>query len=69
MTRKHLISLAAYVISETATQDPKVGGPISVAEIPKEGEYRELKKDEVEKVIKMNDNKNEKLRKFFFGEE
>jgi hypothetical protein len=31
MSRSHLIALAIYVISETATQDPKVGGPIRVA--------------------------------------
>jgi 20S proteasome alpha/beta subunit len=61
-----LTRLAAYLISETATQDPKVGGPIKIASItPTEG-FKEFASAEVDEALKLNDEQNEKLRKFFF---
>jgi len=66
MCRKHLIPLAVYVISETATQDPKVGGPIRVAEISMENGYIELEQSEIQKVMAHNEEQNKKLREFFF---
>jgi hypothetical protein len=36
MNTEQLSSLAAYLITETATQDPKVGGPVRMAQITKE---------------------------------
>ena len=71
MCREHLIPLAVYVISETATQDPKVGGPIRVVEISMENGYIELEESEVEEVMEHNEEQNKKLREFFFkgGEE
>jgi 20S proteasome alpha/beta subunit len=68
MSRKHLVSLAVYVISETATQDPKVGGPIRVAEISKDKGYIELEQNHIQEVMKRNEEINRKLREFFFGE-
>lgn len=67
MSRKHLIALAAYVIAETATQDPKVGGPIRIAEIiPGEG-YSAVDQDTINDVLKRNEEQNQRLRDFFFG--
>lgn len=62
----HLRALAAYLISETATQDPKVGGPIRIAEITPEKGYQELDESIVNEIIKKNEEQNLKLRKFFF---
>jgi 20S proteasome alpha/beta subunit len=59
--------LAAYLIAETATQDPKVGGPIRIATItPNEG-YQELESSTVEEIIAFNNEQNEKLKQFFLG--
>lgn len=69
MSRKHLIPLAIYVISETATQDPRVGGPIRVAEISMDKGYIELEQKYIEEVIKRNEGINKRLRGFFFREE
>jgi 20S proteasome alpha/beta subunit len=67
MSVRHLSSLAAYLITETATQDPKVGGPVRIAQItPSEG-YKELDEPSVNGIIKKNETQNLKLRKFFFG--
>jgi len=67
MSRKNLISLAIYVISETATQDPKVGGPIRVAEISKENGYIALEPSIISEVTLLNEEQNKLLRGFFFG--
>lgn len=65
----NLTRLAAYLISETATQDPKVGGPIRIASITEEAGFRELDTPEVLEIIKLNEEQNTKLRNFFFEEE
>jgi len=65
MGRKQLLRLAAYLISETATQDPKVGGPIRLAEIaPKEG-FQELSEADVRAILRSNEELNNKLRASF----
>lgn len=69
MKISHLINLAVYVISETATQDPKVGGPIRVATISKEKGYLELSEEDVHKIQIRNEDHNKELRGFFYGEE
>jgi len=63
-------ALAVYLITETATQDPKVGGPVRMAEISLEKGYQELSENLIQSIIKKNDEQNIKLREFFFkGEE
>lgn len=63
----NLQTLATYLISETATQDPKVGGPINIATItPKDG-YKELDEEIISQIISKNEGQNQKLREFFFG--
>ncbi|MBI2304446.1 MAG: hypothetical protein HYU86_06825 [Chloroflexi bacterium] len=58
-------ALAEYLIAETASQDPKVGGPIHIAEITPYNEYRELSQTEVEEIHKSNAELNQRLRQFF----
>jgi len=58
-------ALAEYLISETASQDPKVGGPIHIAEITPEKGYRELGEDEVAEISDANRQLNRQLRRFF----
>ena len=62
----HLARLATYLISETATQDPKVGGRIRVAKITKSQGYAELSEKEVETINKKNDQQSNKLKQSFF---
>ena len=58
-------ALAEYLIAETASQDPKVGGPIRIAEIKPNEPYRELDEDEVAEVHHGNEELNKGLRQFF----
>jgi len=67
MTIESLARLAVYLISETATQDPKVGGPIQLATITPHNGYNEITKKDVEKIVELNNKENEKLKQFFFG--
>lgn len=59
--KENVISLAEYIISETGTQDPKVGGPIGIALITTDQGYRELDESEIAEVHQKN---QEELRKF-----
>jgi len=58
-------ALAEYLIAETASQDPKVGGPIRIAEITAAVGYRELADEEVVKIHSANEELNRNLRQFF----
>ena len=66
MTVEHLARLATYLISETATQDPKVGGPVRVATLKNDDGIQELGNERVDEIIKLNSEQNEKLKQFFF---
>ena len=57
-------ALVEYLIAETASQDPKVGGPIRSAEITATDGYRELPPGEVEEVHKANEELNTSLKQF-----
>jgi len=63
-----LAKLAAYMITETATQDPKVGGPVRMAIIHEQHGYRDLSGDEVSRIVEDNKRKIEKMRAGFFEE-
>ncbi|RLG72910.1 MAG: hypothetical protein DRO11_00995 [Methanobacteriota archaeon] len=67
MTTEQLVHLAVYVISETATQDPRVGGPIRVADITWEKGYVELEESYIDEVNRRNEEAHERLRQFFLG--
>jgi len=60
--------LAAYAITETASQDGKVGGPVRLATITPGDGYKLLPDPEVEEIVKNNVTRSENLRKSFYGE-
>jgi 20S proteasome alpha/beta subunit len=64
ITLERARALAEYLIAETASQDPKVGGPIRIAEVTPSG-YRQLTDDEVALVSSANAALNQNLRSFF----
>ena len=64
---KNALALAEYLISETASQDPKVGGPINIAIVTPE-EFRKLDEQEIDKIQKQNQDLNERLKTFFSQE-
>jgi hypothetical protein len=66
MTADSAAALAEYLISETASQDPKVGGPIRIAKVLPTG-YYPLTDDEVSALKRRNMNLNNKLKRFFMG--
>ena len=60
----HAAALAEYLISETASQDPKVGGPIRIAVVTPDN-YRELSDSQISKLQKRNQKLNDDLKQFF----
>lgn len=66
MGLKSLQALAAYLITETATQDPKVGGPIQMAEIRPIAGWKELEVGTIDAIEKSNEQQSLKIREFFF---
>jgi len=67
MRMQHLKRLAAYVITETATQDGKVGGPIQMATITPSDGVQVLDEAEIISLIKANDKINDRLKQLFLG--
>jgi 20S proteasome alpha/beta subunit len=66
---EELTPLAVYVISETASQDGKVGGPVNVISIsPTEG-CQQLSADEVADVQRINETRSQSLRDSFYDRE
>jgi len=57
-------ALAEYLISETASQDPKVGGPIKIAKVTSAG-YQPLTDAQIEALHKQNQRLNKRLKSFF----
>jgi 20S proteasome alpha/beta subunit len=60
-----LAPLAVYAISETASQDGKVGGPIRVVIVNPAGS-KELSASEVDEIVKRNATKTAALRNNFY---
>ena len=60
-----LMALSDYIISETASQDPKVGGPTSIAVISPESEYRILEENEILGFRRQNEKEVSKLQEYF----
>ncbi len=65
MVKERMAVLAEYIISETASQDPKVGGPITIAIITPYKEYRELGSGEVTAAHLRNEEQRYRLREYF----
>lgn len=57
-------ALAEYLISETASQDPKVGGPVKMAVVTPES-YSALTEQQVSEIHNENEALNVRLREFF----
>lgn len=57
-------ALAEYLISETASQDPKVGGPVRIARVTVQG-VQQLTAVEVANLQKKNGTLNKRLKRFF----
>jgi 20S proteasome alpha/beta subunit len=66
MKLENVTALSAYLITETATQDPKVGGPVKISQITADKGYEALKPEVIKSIIEKNDGQNIKLREFFF---
>ncbi len=61
-----LIPLATYVITETASQDGKVGGPVQIMTIDPEKGCIPLQPEQVNEIIQQNLQRSLNLRKSFF---
>ena len=57
-------ALAEYLISETASQDPKVGGQIHIAVVTNGG-FHKLSDEDVKEIEKRNEALNQRLKTFF----
>jgi 20S proteasome alpha/beta subunit len=64
MSMESAAALAEYLITETASQDPKVGGPVRIAKVTPTG-YQPLTDNEVTALEKRNQRLNAKLKSFF----
>lgn len=64
ITGNNAAALAEYLISETASQDPKVGGATRIAKVTAAG-YRELTDAAIKKLEIRNKSLNKKLKTFF----
>jgi 20S proteasome alpha/beta subunit len=67
MKVENLKHLAAYVVTETATQDGKVGGPVQMAVIDTNGSHL-IDEAEIHSIIEKNETKSKGLKNFFGGE-
>ncbi|MFB3883123.1 MAG: hypothetical protein ACE149_17785 [Armatimonadota bacterium] len=64
-----LQNLAEYLISETATQDQKVGGPVKMARISNQNGYEDVSLQEVDVVQSRNRAQSKSLREHFYRED
>ncbi len=66
MSLRSAAELVAYCITETATQDGKVGGPIQIAEIMPQNGFKVYTKEEVSGIIEENRKQSQSLQSLFF---
>lgn len=66
MSLRSATELAAYCISETATQDGKVGGAIQIAEITAKNGFRAYTKEDVISIMEENKKQSQSLQGLFF---
>jgi 20S proteasome alpha/beta subunit len=64
---EELTALAVYVITETASQDGKVGGPIKVITVRPETGCVQLTAGQVAAIAQANEKRSESLRSSFYG--
>lgn len=63
-----LLPLAAYAITETASQDGKVGGPVQITTVRPEHGCTELSVSDINTILAENRTRSEALRQSFFGD-
>ena len=69
LTVEKLLPLGAYVITETASQDGKVGGPVQLMKILSNDGCVALKQEEINAILQDNNSRSSKLRESFLGDE
>jgi 20S proteasome alpha/beta subunit len=57
--------LAAYVVTETATQDGKVGGPVQMGVILPQGQAYTVSRGEIDSIITENEKRSKELKDLF----
>lgn len=65
-TIAELAALTVYVITETASQDGKVGGPVNVITISPEKGTDVLSNSKVDEIVKTNEKRSRDLRDSFY---
>ena len=65
-TVDELIHLGVYTITETASQDGKVGGPVQGLKITKQGKAAECAKGDIDVITKSNEKRSKRLKTSFF---
>ena len=68
MTVKQLLPLAAYIITETASQDGKVGGDLQMSTITPSKGVEILDSESVKRILKSNEDKSNKLHELFISD-
>src|SRR5713101_3735595 len=63
---EELTALAVYVITETASQDGKVGGPIQVLTVQPDAGCTELSETAVQEVLVLNEGRSRSLKDSFY---
>jgi 20S proteasome alpha/beta subunit len=69
LTVEKLLPLGAYTITETASQDGKVGGPVQLMKIMPDTGCAILKTEEINSILLDNNLRSEKLKLLFYGDE
>lgn len=62
---ENLKRLAAYVVTETASQDGKVGGPVQIGVITPDSQARMLNKADIDSIVTENQSKSAELKNLF----
>jgi 20S proteasome alpha/beta subunit len=62
-----LLQLGAYCITETASQDGKVGGPVRAIKITSDVGCVELTQEEINTILEENKERTERLKRLFEG--
>ena len=64
-TKEGMAALAEYIISEVASQDPKVGGETTIQVISPYSDYKELEPAKVAEIHRRNEEQNHKFKEYF----
>lgn len=66
-TVDELMHLAVYSITETASQDGKVGGAVQALRITEKDKAKELTTEEIDRISKSNDDRSVRLKTSFYS--